>query len=161
MLKRTWCGPVPFSKVQWISHCCFVMVITKEEVRNTTKAEDHKPGLGHAQLLGASPCWWTPLSGASSSSTAACDAATSVSRRSQQPRLFCLQSSCYTQFIKMITQATAGKPGAWNLPRLIPNCPGILGKSRYLPSPWVLWPINQRITAAFSKVTYAPNNLYL
>lgn len=101
----------------------FVMVITKEEVRNTTKAKDHKPGLGAA--LGASPCWWTPLlSGAPRGSAQQPVIATSVSRRSQQPRLFCPQSSCHTQFIKMITQATAGKLGAWNLPRLIHNALG-------------------------------------
>ena len=80
-----------------------------------------------------------------------CDAAVSLSSRSQQARLLCPQGSCHPQFIKIITQATAGKLGAWNLPRFIHNCPGILGKSLHLPSPCVSWPINQRITAAFFK----------
>lgn len=48
------------------------MVITKEEVRNTTKAEDHKPGLGAAlgsiSLLMDTSVWCSPWL-----STAACD----------------------------------------------------------------------------------------
>lgn len=97
---------------------------------------------GEHLLVDWNRCWF---------SRAACDAATSLSRHSQQARLFCPQGSCHPQFIKIITQATAGKLGAWNLPRFIHNCPGILGKSLHLPSSWVSWPINQRITAAFFK----------
>ena len=53
-------GKIHYLKAQWTSHHCFVMIITKEEVRNKPPgATDPQAGLGHLQLLfGASPCWW-------------------------------------------------------------------------------------------------------
>lgn len=56
VLKEATLGPVCFSRAQWISHCCFRMIITKGEVRiYYLEPEDHQPGLGHLQLFEASP----------------------------------------------------------------------------------------------------------
>lgn len=66
MLKGAAVRANAFSGAQWLSHCCFVVIITKEEVRMTPRgATNHQLGLGHLQLFrGASPCWWEHLSGA-------------------------------------------------------------------------------------------------
>lgn len=103
------CGPVPFSKVQWISHCCFVMVITKEEVRNNTKPRTTNLVLSAA--LGSISLVDGHLSSGPVLSTAACDCHICVQTLTAAKAIL-PQSSCYTQFIKMITQATAGKLGA-------------------------------------------------